>query len=213
MGSLAGGSQFHSESGSVKVFFRPVLCVVPPYSSAVQPAMGRLSTLSCTPASLMSVTNLGTAPSDNADGYSVNAVPLDSNLAGTPSTKPSADVASATVLLPGLSSSLSVDRYLLGPAQMSGSSIGKADAAYEEFEKGWVVNITMTKSGAALWNKVAKADFHKELAIVVGGIVVSAPLIQPGQVVFSSFGPYATVAGNGIGRAEARNIARAMTER
>ena len=150
---------------------RPVLCIVPPYDPSVQPATtGRLSSSSCTKESLLSTTNLGTTPTNNADGYTVNSVPLDSRLVGTPSTKSSADLASSTVLLPGLSDSGSSNRYLLGPAQMSSSSIGKAAVQYQQgFDKQWVVNFTTTKRGTALWNKVASDHFHRQLAIWWGG--------------------------------------------
>jgi preprotein translocase subunit SecD len=65
----------------------------------------------------------------------------------------SADLASATVLLPGLSDSGSNNRYLLGPTQMASSSIAKAVVQYQQFDKQWVVNFTVTKRGTALWNK------------------------------------------------------------
>ena len=80
-----------------------------------------------------------------------------------------------------------------------------------EFDKEWTVNITMTWRGTALWNKVARTDFHQELAIVVNGIVVSSPLIQPTQSAFSSFGGEASIAAAGIGRDEALRIARTIT--
>jgi len=208
----AGGSTFQSESNGADVVFRSVLCVVPPYDSSVQPVYGRLSTSSCAPESLLSA-NLGVTPSNNTVGYTVETVPLDSKLVGTPSSKPSADLASATVLLPGLSDSGSDDRYLLGPVQMSASSIAKAVVHYQQFNKQWTVNITMTKRGTTLWNKVVRTDFHQELAFVVGGTVVSSPLIQPTQSYVTSFGPHASIAGPGIGHHEALIIARAMTQK
>jgi hypothetical protein len=129
---IADASTFHSQSHTEEVDFRSVLCIVPPYNDSVQPVAGRLSSSSCTPESLLSSANLGTAPSNNAQGYTVNRVPLDSKLIGTPSTKSSADVASATVLLRGLSDAASKNRYLLGPVQMSGAAIATAVVRYQE---------------------------------------------------------------------------------
>ena len=74
--SAAGGSIFHSDGNLDSVGFRSVLCVVAPYNSSVQPASGRLSASSCTAESLLS-TNLGTTPSDNVTGYTVNTVSPD----------------------------------------------------------------------------------------------------------------------------------------
>jgi hypothetical protein len=210
IGPIAGASTFRSQGRTDEVDFRSVLCVVPPYNHSVQPAPGRLS---CTPESLRSSANLGTAPSDNAQGYTVNRVPLDSELIGTPSTKPSADVASATVLLPGLSDATSKNRYLLGPVQMSGVAIATAVVRYQESYKQWVVNLTMTKRGKPLWDKVACTDFDRELAIVVNGTVVSSPLIQPTQSSCTSFDGYGSIAGSGIGHGEALSIARAITHK
>lgn len=212
IGPMASASTSHSEGHPDEVVFRPVLCIAPPYDPSVQPAAGRSSSSSCTPESLLNTTNLRVTPSTNADGYTINTVPLDSKLVGTPSTKPSSDIESATVLLPGLGTSGSKDRYLLGPGEITGSSIGRARVQYQQFNKTWVVNLTMTKRGTVLWNKFARAEFHKEVAVVVGGVVVSYPLIQPSQYAFTSFGPYATVAGPGIGHAEALRIARTMTK-
>jgi hypothetical protein len=210
--SAAGGSPFRSDDKGDNVDFRMVLCVVAPYDSSSQPVPGRLSASSCAPDSLLS-TNLGVSPSDNSAGYTVNTVPLDTTLSGTSSTKPSAGFASRTVLLPGLGASGSENRYLLGPVQMSGTSFAKAVVHYQESDKQWIVNITMTGRGAALWNKVARTDFHQELAIVVNGIVVSSPLIQPTQSAFSSFGGEASIAGAGIGHREALRIASTISRK
>jgi hypothetical protein len=213
IGPIAGASTFHSQGHTDEVDVRSVLCIVPPYNDSVQPVAGRLSSSSCTPESLLSSANLGTAPSNNAQGYTVNRVPLDSKLIGTPSTKSAADVASATVLLPGLSDAASKNRYLLGPVQLSGAAIATAVARYQESSKQWVVNLTMTKRGKALWDKVACTDFDRELAIVVNGTVVSSPLIQPTQNSCTSFDGQASIAGSGIEHGEALSIARAITHK
>jgi hypothetical protein len=210
IGPMTGVSAIRPEGHPYEVAFRSVLCVVPPYDPSIQPTSGRLSASSCTPESLLSA-NLGVTPSNNNVGYTVNTVPLDSTLIGRPSTKSSADLASATVLLPGLRDAGSDNRYLLGPVQMSGAAIATAVVQYQEFDKEWVVNLTMTSRGKPLWDKVACTDFHRELAIVVNGIVVSTPLIQPSQSSCTSFGGQGSIGGSGIGHEEALSIAGAIT--
>jgi hypothetical protein len=210
IGPMTGVSAIRPEGHPYEVAFRSVLCVVPPYDPSIRPTSGRLSTSSCAPDSLLSA-NLGVTPSSNDVGYTVNTVPLDSKLVGTPSTKSSADLASATILLPGLRDAGSENRYLLGPVQLSGAAIAKAVVQYQEFDKEWVVNLTMTGRGKPLWDKVACTNFHRELAIVVNGIVVSSPLIQPSQSACTSFGGQGTIGGSGIGHEEALSIADAIT--
>jgi hypothetical protein len=56
---------------------------------------------------------------------------------------------------------------------------------------------------------VARASFHQLLALDVGGVVVSAPIIEPTQSSFTSFQGRGQVSGN-WNQAEATRIASAM---
>jgi preprotein translocase subunit SecD len=91
---------------------------------------------------------------------------------------------------------------------MTSASIAKASVS--RYQTGaWVVNYTMTKRGAASWDKVAEENFHKVLGIDFEGKVVSAPLIQPTQSSFSSFDGQGTISGN-FTKAEATALARVL---
>ncbi|EQD38602.1 preprotein translocase subunit SecD, partial [mine drainage metagenome] len=54
----------------------------------------------------------------------------------------------------------------------------------------------MTSSGSAAWDSVAQANFHAMVGIDLDGVVESAPIIQPGQSAFSSFGGNGQISGN-----------------
>jgi preprotein translocase subunit SecD len=99
-------------------------------------------------------------------------------------------------------------RYLLGPSQLTGQSIAKAYAQQDTLG-AWVVNYTLTSTGSPLWDKVASENFHQELAIELDGVIQSAPLIQPTQTSFTSFGGQGQISGS-FTEASAKNLALAM---
>jgi preprotein translocase subunit SecD len=125
-------------------------------------------------------------------------------------------VASKVVLLGGLpGSSLYAAtptskgiRYVLGPAVMTSRAIASATATKGQ-TGGWVVSWTTTSAGAAAWDRVTRASFHQLLALDVGGVVVSAPIIEPTQTTFTSFRGQGQVSGN-WSQAEAMKIAAAL---
>jgi preprotein translocase subunit SecD len=90
----------------------------------------------------------------------------------------------------------------------AGRSIAEASASRDQ-TGAWVVNYRMTKRGSALWDKVAKENFHKLLGVDFHGKVVSALLIQPSQTSFTSFDGQGTIAGN-FTKAQATALARAL---
>jgi preprotein translocase subunit SecD len=92
---------------------------------------------------------------------------------------------------------------------MTSASIAKASASKNQ-TGSWVVDYTMTKRGSALWDEVAEENFHKILSIDFDGRVVSAPIIQPTQSSFSSFGGRGEISGN-LTKAEALALAMALS--
>ena len=195
------------------VMFRPVLCAVPPYDAATPVPSRALSATSCSHTSLLTTANLAVAPSAGAaSGFTSNDVIADTALAGLASTTPARDLPSRVVLLPQMTTrgrhAAPPDRYVLGPAQMTSAAIASA-RAHKSQTGAWVVDWSTTPAGAALWDRIASRAFHRLLAIDVGGTVVSAPIIEPTQSAFSSFGGRGELAGN-FTRAEAMRIARAM---
>jgi hypothetical protein len=207
----AGAAVHVGSKPSDVVYFRSVLCFSPAYSPTATPDPSPLSTSSCSPASSLNVANLVVNPNDSNAGYSFQSVAPDPALAGVPSTSAAKETASSTVLLPGpLGYWPGVARYLLGPAEMTsaGRSIAEASASRDQ-TGAWVVNYRMTKRGSALWDKVAKENFHKLLGVDFHGKVVSALLIQPSQTSFTSFDGQGTIAGN-FTKAQATALARAL---
>jgi len=159
------------------------------------------------------VANLGVTPNNSPQGYSSNNVAPDSQYIAYPSTsvdKPGYET--STVLLPGLAASGSAnggERYVLGPAQMTGHSISSATATQNQTGQ-WVVDYTLAgAAGSALWDKVAQENFHQLLGIELDGVVYSAPIIQPTQGSFTSFDGKGEISGN-LSQADAQNLAQAM---
>jgi preprotein translocase subunit SecD len=156
----------------------------------------------------MSAVNLGITPS-TPNGNSIAPDPQFNHIAFT---KPADDNKNDAVILPYLG-----ERgifYLLGPAQMTGESVAKAEAQQNQVGQ-WVVNYTLTATGSPLWDSVAQANFHRMLAIELDGVIQSAPVIQPDQTTFTSFGGTGEISGGSTAstaftEATAKNLALAM---
>ncbi|HSS10731.1 MAG TPA: protein translocase subunit SecD, partial [Acidimicrobiales bacterium] len=102
-------------------------------------------------------------------------------------TTPLPDDPNATVLLPNAdkngNADLSGPRYLLGPTQLTGRVVSTASAQPPDIGNGgtnanWFVSVTFTGSGGPQFDKLAAANYQKQVAIVLDGVVVSAPTIQ-----------------------------------
>jgi len=115
----------------------------------------------------------------------MNPVQPDPSFSTFPSTPSPADLASQTVLLPATGDT--GERYILGPAQMTGTSLKNAIAQQDQ-AGAWIVSYNLTGAGSALWDQVAYANFHGLVAIELDGVVQSAPIIQPGASAPKSFG-------------------------
>ncbi|MHB8262517.1 MAG: protein translocase subunit SecD [Acidimicrobiales bacterium] len=188
---------------TAQLYFRPALCEAPPYTKptavkgkAASSSPGPLPT-TCPSADQLSAKNLGAkASTSSSSGISENPVPADSALASYPSTPVSQDKPSSYVLLPTSSSSGQPGvRYLLGPAQVTGKALSGASASFVP-GTGWVVNYSLNSTGAVAWDKLAQAQFHAIVAIDMDSQVVSAPIIQPSQAAFTSFGGSGQISGN-----------------
>ena len=70
-------------------------------------------------------------------------------------------------------------RYLLGPCELTGKSIKSATAQFDT--GGWLVRFTLTGDGSPLFDEVAARNVGKQLAIVLDGVVQSAPTIQQAE--------------------------------
>ena len=214
---------------TAQLYFRPVLCTA--YPLTLSPATKATKTTKAQPAQkaisgnktlppcgsqyATDAANLAVTPNSSVQGYASNNPSPDPAFAQYTST--STDVANypnRTVLLPSLPASGTATknslRYVLGPEQMTGTSIGSALAQQNQTGQ-WEVNYSLKGSaGSNLWDKVAQQNFHLLLGIELDGVVQSAPLIQPTQAGFTSFGGQGTISGGNMTENDAKVLAQAM---
>ena len=184
---------------TAQLLFRPVLCETTAPSAKAK----AVSTVpACASSYALTAANLNV---NTSTGEPTNNIALDPAYTNIKSTLPANDKPSAMVILPGLGTS---DRYVLGPAQLTGKSV-KSAVAQQDQVGAWVVNYTLTGAGSPLWDKVAEENFHAELAIELDGVVQSAPLIQPSQASFTSFDGQGELSGS-FTESSAKNLALAM---
>ena len=110
-------------------------------------------------------------------------------------TSPQEDEASATVVL------LGTDRqtgFLLEPAALTGEVIEEAAAT---FQGQWIINVSFNDQGALLFDQMAAANYERSVAIVLDGVVESAPTINA-----TEFNGQAVISGS-FDEAEAKNLA------
>ncbi len=185
---------------TAQLLFRPVLCEAGPASKSAK----AVTTMpACGASYQMTAANLNVNTSTGNPTNNIGLDPQYTNIKSTPSQN---DIATQTVLLPGLGNSSL--RYVLGPSQLSGTAVKSAIAQQNQIG-AWVVNYTLTSTGSPAWDKVAQANFHAILAIELDGVVQSAPLIQPNQATFTSFGGQGEISGS-FTESSAKNLALAM---
>lgn len=191
------------------LYVRPVLCYAPSFSGTLAGAPNA-STLppGCPPQYQLVTSNLNGSASDNVP-YAVGPDPA---LAAYPSTQPAADNPFATVLLPELGDPPSsvVDRVLLGPAPLTNRGIHRAVAVHSTPRNAWLVTMTLTRSSSQVWNAMARPYFHELVGFDFDGVVLSAPITEPSQSTFSSFGSSIQLGGS-FSSATARTLAAALT--
>ncbi len=185
---------------TAQLLFRPVLCETGP---AVKGAKVTTQVPPCGSQYLMSATNLAV---NSSTGQPTNNIGLDPAYAKIASTSPARDNPKATVVLPALGTSQI--RYVLGPAELTGTAV-KTALAQQNQVGAWVVNYSLTSAGSPAWDRVAQANFHAQLAIELDGVVQSAPLIQPDQATFTSFNGQGEISGS-FTESSAKNLALAM---
>ena len=187
---------------TAQLLFRPVLCETPP---AAKTAKAASAIPACASQYAMTAANLNV---NTSTGNPTNNIAADPAYESIATTLPQKDLAKDYVILPALGASKNSDRYVLGPAQLTGKSVKSAVAQQNQIGQ-WVVNYTLTSTGSPLWDKVAEANFHALLAIELDGVVQSAPLIQPSQATFTSFAGQGEISGS-FTEASAKNLALAM---
>jgi preprotein translocase subunit SecD len=167
--------------------FRPVLQAnippenfVPPTTTTVKPKKGATTTTA-----------------DAAATTTTTAKPT-----VIPSTKPEEDIATETVLLPMKDSKGNeIERFELGPALLTGEVVRTARAAFSQNEGKWYVQLYLTSKGSPAFDAMATAHQHEQIAIVLDGVVKSAPTIDA-----TSFNGKPTITG-AFSQSEAKNLA------
>jgi len=177
--------------------FRPVTTQLP--SEAAQ-AKAATTTTTTAPGA----TTTTTPPQPSTDAARAAIAKCDdatvSTLTTIPTTTRAADVRNACVVLPNKPGGKNAPRYYLGKAGLTGKVVSSAKAEFVS-GSGWVVNMNLTDKGSSQWDNLAQQQFHKQVAIVLDGIVQSAPTIQPDQQAFSSFAGKAQISGGFTGSA------------
>jgi|SRR5580658_7390095 hypothetical protein len=199
---LAGCGSSSPDTGKFSV--RPVLCYAPPYMASPRPQGGSRALPACSSQSRLTAQRLNVTPSGNGAGYTSNMhISPDPAFSKLPST-PYAEASRPLILLPANRSTGTTNRFVLGPAELTASSIKSASVQSQLGQ--WVVKISLTSDGAIRWDSLARTQFHALVAVVVRGRVIEAPLIQPGQYAFTSFSGRFAIAGD-LTRAEAGALA------
>jgi preprotein translocase subunit SecD len=176
---------------TAQLFFRPALCGAPALSVAKghTPTAGPLPT--CASTSALTSANLAI----NTSTQQATQTPApDPQLTAYPSTPALNDDKSATVLIPSLSGN-TYQRYVLGPAQVTGAEIKSANASLNSTGQ-WTVNINFNPAGASAWDTLATQQFHAIIGIDLDAQVISAPITQPSQSTFSSFAGQVQISGS-----------------
>jgi preprotein translocase subunit SecD len=224
---VKNAAQVLSDIGNTaQLYFRPVLCTTYPLSLA--PATKATKTKKAVPAEkaisgnktlpacgstyATNLANLAVTPNSSVQGYTSANVPPDPTFAQYTSTSTNVkNYEHRSVLLPLLSTNLKTSvRYVLGPEQMTGTSIGSAVAQQSQTGQ-WEVNYSLKgAAGSKLWDTVASENFHMLLGVELDGVVQSAPLIQPTQSTFTSFDGQGTISGGNMTEADAKSLAQAM---
>ncbi len=95
-----------------------------------------------------------------------------------PTTSRSQDLPNKTVVLPQIQNGKVVARYMLAPAQLTGRVVKSAQAVFDPTTSTWSVNLILNSSGSAAFDSMAAKNYQKQVAIVLDGVVKSAPVIN-----------------------------------
>jgi hypothetical protein len=183
-------------ASSGTVLFRPVLCMSAPFTEPASAAIGGAVPNGCSPEYSLQAGRLivGTATGTS----NVASIPIDPILAAVPTSTPAYDVShpDRSVLVPLVGGG--GQRDLLGPAGLSGLAVTGAMITHisSRTSSQWIVDADLTDNGSVRWDALARKNFHEIIAVDVDGGVVTAPLIEPTQVQFTSFAGRIELSGN-----------------
>jgi preprotein translocase subunit SecD len=192
---------------TAQLFFRPVLCNALPYSVAKGKTASTGALPQCSASSALTEANIGITPANANTNGNLSRIPPDTAFTTYKSTPSSSDAKGATVLLPGSSGSgSSTLRYVLGPSTVTGTAVKSALAQVQSGTGQWTVSIQLTGPGATAFDTLAQAQFHALIGIDLDGQVISAPVTQPNNASFTSFGGQVQISGS-FTETQAKNLA------
>jgi preprotein translocase subunit SecD len=194
---------------TAQLYFRPVLCYAPLYSTAKAKRVAKVPTpkslpTSCPPAYQLVTSNLTGNP-NRGNGVEYE-VPPDPSLSAYPTSL--GDNPGSYVLQKGLPSSGFPYRYLEGPAEIHGAAVETAQAELSQTGQ-WVVTMTLTDAGSKEWNTMTTKYFHEIIGVELDGVVQSAPITQPQQGTWSSFDGQVEISGS-FTQSAAQSLALAL---
>jgi preprotein translocase subunit SecD len=221
---IKNSQQALAELGTTaELYFRPVYCVIPPYapastSSTTAPAAAATTA----PAAAATTAPATTAPATSAPGSTtVPASPTTTTpahqavsqadcgsaaAASLPTTSPDHDNPAVAVILPNdpkTNPSVGNERYILGPADLTGTAVSNAVAEINSTTGQYSVSLTLTSSGGAKFDSFAAARYActqqnpsnpppcAQEAFELDGQVISAPDFQA-----ASFNGNVSITGN-----------------
>jgi preprotein translocase subunit SecD len=153
-------------------------------------------------------TTTTTAPGAAA---AANCPPIDTSVTDgskIPTTTRECDLPDRQVVLPQQDKDGTITgRYLLDATTVTGNVVKTATAQPPQLAGDWSVEVTFTGSGGSKFLALAQQDVNKQIAIVLDGVVQSAPTIQPDLV--SNFNNQASITGQ-FGEKQAKNLATVL---
>jgi preprotein translocase subunit SecD len=170
--------------------FRPVLQTIPKAGAATTTTTAPGATTTTAPGGSTTTTAGGTTSTTRQGGVIAGqaATTTTTAPATTPTTAPAAqptcptkastvDDPNTVVTLPYRAGDEQNQDVLLclGPAELTGEAVKTAKAA---FDSQWHVTVSFTKKGLGQFNELAGKYFQRQVAIVLDGVVQSAPTIN-----------------------------------
>ena len=202
----AGAAGLHRSSGPAVadlVSARPVLCLAPASSSSFAAPAAPLPENCQSHYAASGVTPLGS-------GCTTNAPSPGPALAACPSTPTAGTNAVHSSLLDPFAGKSGTTRYLLGPSVITLSHHNAKPAKGATKNGSSTVHIVFTQAGAEPWDAVASANFHKDLACVLGDHVLSDPIIEPTNTSITTFDDKVQIFFGNLSAARAHHFASSL---
>jgi preprotein translocase subunit SecD len=96
-----------------------------------------------------------------------------------PTTKREDDQPEKEVVLPELDrDGQVVQRFRLGPSELTGKAVRTARAVFNSQNGAWSVSFSLNGEGSKAFDELAQRNYQRQVAIVLDGVVKSAPSIN-----------------------------------